>query len=125
MTIRATLLCLALLLVTGAQSFGDDLDELLSGDVSPSTAEVAAPEFVSVPDTYTAAEHQGPDAAHHASWQPVVALPQAADKTAPRQAEKASASSSSFSPVPEPSAIALAVLALVYFLVFGRRHGTV
>lgn len=128
----AIALCGSMLLVALGQAQGgaDELDDLLAGNTNVAQQESAAQSELPAPasndavsprdDVVSPREDVELDYTNHAHWQPVVALPSSAESVSgqSRTAEAPSA----FSAVPEPSAIALAMLALVYFLVFGRRR---
>jgi hypothetical protein len=131
--IYAALICaLAVVAARPAQSRGDELDDLLSSPPIASSHEPAASSNESGSDvTADAADHfdlSDSDAASYADqsrWHPVVGLStHAATKgksTSDGSAQKSPAPSN-LSLVPEPSAVVLAGLALIYFLVFGRRR---
>lgn len=122
----ATALCGSMLLIAlgQAQVSADELDDLLAGNTSFAEQESVAQSELTV--TAVSTEGVAPredvelDYTNHAHWQPVVALPSGTDNVGGQS--RAAESPSAFSAVPEPSAIALAMLALVYFLVFGRRR---
>lgn len=122
----ATAICCSLLLIALGQTqvSGDELDDLLSGNTDIVQQESGVQSELTANSGSTEAniprEDVDLDYTNHARWQPVVALPSAADAVSGHS--RTAEAPASFSAVPEPSAIALAMLALVYFLVFGRRR---
>lgn len=122
--------CGSMLLVALEQAkvSADELDELLAGTTNVAQQESSAQSEVPAAASNEAASNDAVspredvelDYTNHAHWQPVVALPSSADSVSGQS--RTSEAPSAFSVVPEPSAIALAMLALVYFLVFGRRR---
>jgi hypothetical protein len=132
----AVLLIVALAVWPGVAA-ADDIDDLLASEPSPAVAPISesAPatstvfgqDLFGTPVTFEPSSITG-----ELDWQPAerVAQPSAHPQPgAPAAAHQAAAPTdpkASPAPginlVPEPSAIALAVLAMLYFLVFGRRR---
>jgi len=123
----ATVLMVASLLVgwASATTRADELDELLSGDAGALQVEASpAAESQHMRVDVVPIEEREVDLTDHAHWQPVVTLvaDEPTENAARQTTTRAVEAQSAFSAVPEPSAIALALLALGYFLVFGRRR---
>jgi hypothetical protein len=117
------LLCAALPIVarsSHAQAL-DEVDRLLANE------SVAAP--LDVPTSESLADRSliGREATHDGGryWQPPVGAAGDVARVSSGAADEKPAATEGISLVPEPSAIALAVLALIYFLIFGRRRNTV
>jgi len=116
------LFCAALLIV-GRSSHAqapDEVDRLLANE------SVAAP--LDVPSSESPADRSliGREASDDAGryWQPPVGASSDVARL-PSAADQKPVATEGISLVPEPSAIALAALALIYFLIFGRRRNTV
>jgi hypothetical protein len=119
------LCAVALLVVQAVPACADELDELLASEPVVASAVDSAVQP-------TASDNEGLDFSHGdnldyrdaARWQSTVAPVPVAKQRTPSTAstQKAAQPADDFSVVPEPSAIALAVIALAYFLVFGRRR---
>ena len=112
-----------------AQSFGDELDDLLYGE--PSSAQQST-EPVAVPTENSLLDLIQRDVTSYndqSRWRPAVSTMPArvsvsktsAAATHPGANSKASEALPP-NPVPEPSAVILGGLALLYFMVFGRRR---
>ena len=119
------LLCVACLVtVRPAISRADDLDDLLSSE--PSALQVEqAPGAVQAGLAYDLENHDALDYRDHSRWQPPIAVPMTRTTKSAQPTTGATekpAPPAGLNVVPEPSAIALGVLALLYFLVFGRRR---
>ena len=125
--VYVALFCAALMVAfRPAPSLGDELDDLLASEPvgAPSevvSGDVGADEVVD----FDLTNSDTPGYTDPSRWQPAIGVP------TPRRAKSKSPSTSStqksvppgdLNVVPEPSTIALAALALVYFLVFGRRR---
>lgn len=122
----AAAICCSLLAMAFSvvRAHADELDDLLTGPPAVETSATSADASGPLPTTASSPidqlERVDVDYTDHARWQPVVALPSGRDAMV--KPARHSEASSAYSVVPEPSAIALALLALVYFLVFGRRR---
>jgi hypothetical protein len=106
----------------------DDLDEFLSSGSVAATFDGNLVSPNAVPSVEGASAVNNADSATYAGrveWRPALAAP-APHESLPDSGTALAHSrqpmpASGMSVVPEPSAVALAALALVYFLVFGRR----
>jgi hypothetical protein len=141
------LFCTALLAFCwSAPSWADEVDALFSDEPVSTSAKVEAP--ISLPSeadtTFTVSGSEAAAEPETTHWRATighslrngdeVSANEAPDnKTASHDADHSQSTSAEsktapvvdFSAVPEPSAVALAVLALIYFLVFGRRRSPV
>jgi len=120
------LLCVAFLVADRPlQSRGDELDDLLSSEASELQIQ-SPPDAVQAGLAYEAQNGDALDYTDHSRWHsPVVMAPVSRAAKSARPAKGATqkpAPPAGLNIVPEPSAIALGVLALLYFLVFGRRR---
>ena len=125
MKLTYALLCIACLVaVRPATGRADELDELLSSEPSASQVE-SAPAAVQAGLAYDLENNDALDYSDHSRWQPPIVVPMTRTTKSPQPTTGAAekpAPPAGLNVVPEPSAIALGVLALVYFLVFGRRR---
>jgi hypothetical protein len=146
------LFCTALLAVCwSAPSWADEVDALFSDEPVSTSAKVEAPSNLSseadtnftVSGSEDAADSEAThwratighslrdndegkrNEAHHNETVRHDADRHDVDHSASTAAESKAAPAADISAVPEPSAVALAVLALIYFLVFGRRRSPV
>jgi hypothetical protein len=101
----------------------DDLDEVLSSVAATVDSALVSPATIQAVES-AVGDAESSSHTVGVQWHPVVASPPHESLPAsggamahPRQPMP----SSGMSVVPEPSAVALAALALIYFLVFGRR----
>lgn len=118
--------------VRPAPSIADELDDLLYGE--PSSAQQPAEPIAVQPEGPSHINLIGSDLIDHdtasdqSRWRPTVSTPPArvsVNKTtvaANSGANSKSAEALPPNPVPEPSAVILGSLALLYFLIFGRRR---
>jgi hypothetical protein len=125
-------LAVLLAAVRPAHSIADELDDLLYGEPtsSPQPAEPIAvePEGPSHIDLIGSDLIEQEAVSDHSRWRPTVNTPPArvsvnktaADANADTNSKSAEALPPN--PVPEPSAVILGSLALLYFLIFGRRR---
>ena len=142
-----TLFCAALLAVSGlVPSWSDEVDALFSDQSVSISAQVdspgVGPSDTGANFTVSGSENSAFSEAKH--WNATIGpsfddqdeadakeashdktTVQHADRSPSTAAEDKAAPAAEVSAVPEPSAVALAVLALVYFLVFGRRRSPI
>jgi hypothetical protein len=120
-SIVIALVCAGWILSSGVAFAGDALDELLaappsSSQLQPTTADVAHDDAaVSLMRSSTAGQYEQ-------SWAASVIPVQPSQKSSGDAAPQPKPVTEDASAVPEPSAVAIAGLALIYFLVFGRRR---
>src|SRR6478609_9855241 len=121
-SIVVALVCAGWILSSGlACAAGDALDELLASEPSsaqlqPTTADIVHDDAaVSLMRSSTVGQYEQ-------SWTPSVIPAEPSQKSASHAAPQPKPVSDDASAVPEPSAVAIAGLALIYFLVFGRRR---
>jgi len=119
-SIVVALVCAGWILSSGFAFAGDALDELLTSQPSgsqlqPTTADVHDDAAVSLMRSSTVGQYEQ-------SWTPSVIPAEPSQKSASHAAPQPKPVSDDASAVPEPSAVAIAGLALIYFLVFGRRR---
>lgn len=119
------LFCVAFLIADRpAPARADELDDLLSSE--PSALQVdLVPSSAQPGLEYELQNQEALDYTDHSRWRSPISAPltRAAKSAQPATgATQKPAPSTSLNVVPEPSAIALGVLALLYFLVFGRRR---
>jgi hypothetical protein len=120
-----TVLCLAISAWATACALGDELEDLLSNQaIPPADSALSGAEGIAsesgLPSEARAVP--GPEASAYgqrADWQ---MPPDAQPRRAADSPDSSPDPPSSFNAVPEPSAIVLALVALVYFLLFGRRR---
>jgi hypothetical protein len=146
--VYSSLFCAALLAVCwSAPSWADEVDALFSDEPVSTSAKVEAPSVLpSEADTNFTVSGGDDDAFTETThWRATIGhslrnsddevngnepgdsktARHDTDHSASTVAESKAAPAADFSAVPEPSAVALAVLALIYFLVFGRRRSPV
>lgn len=120
-SIVVVLVCAGCILSSGQAYAGDALDELLASEPSsaqlqPITADIMHDDAaVSLMRSSTVGQYEQ-------SWAASVIPAEPLQKSASHAAPQPKPASDDASAVPEPSAVAIAGLALVYFLVFGRRR---
>ena len=116
--------------VRPAHSLADELDDLLYGE--PSSAQQPTQAIGTQAEGQPTLDLMGNDATSYSDqsrWRPVVNTPAPRVSVAKTTATPANPAANSKStetlppnPVPEPSAVILGSLALLYFLIFGRRR---
>jgi len=115
--------------VRPAHSLADELDDLLYGE--PSSAQQPAQPIAVQPEGPHSLDLISNAASYsdQSRWRPVVNTPAPRVSVAKTTATPANPAANSKStetlppnPVPEPSAVILGGLALLYFLIFGRRR---
>jgi hypothetical protein len=119
-----------LVAVRPARTVADELDDLLYGE--PTSAHQSTEPVAIQPENPLALDLIGRDDASyrdHSRWRPAVSTPPARVSVSKTSAGATNPSATSKSaeaippnPVPEPSAVILGGLALLYFLIFGRRR---
>lgn len=116
--------------VRPAHSAADELDDLLYGE--PTSAQQPGQPIAVQPESPPQLDLIGHDATSYSDqsrWRPAVSAAPArvsvsktASPTANPPANSKAAEALPPNPVPEPSAVILGSLALLYFLIFGRRR---
>lgn len=120
-SIVVAVVCAGWIFSSGLAYAGDGLDELLASEPSsaqlqPITADIVHDDAaVSLMRSSTVGQYEQ-------SWTESVIPAEPLQKSASHAAPRPKPVSDDASAVPEPSAVAIAGLALVYFLVFGRRR---
>jgi hypothetical protein len=120
-SIVAALVCAGWILSSGSAVGADALDELLASEPTSSQLQPTATDVVHE-DATVSLMRSSTVAQYEQSWAASVIPVQAPEKARGDATPQPKPVSEDASTVPEPSAVAIAGLALVYFLIFGRRR---